>query len=53
MVKNKLNNEGSQLVSNTNQLKLASSDGKKYKTDMLDAEGVLRLIQSIPSKKVE
>ena len=52
-LKNKLKNEGSQLVSNTNQLKLEAADGKKYKTDVADTEQVLRLIQSIPSKKAE
>ncbi|MFI3228819.1 MAG: hypothetical protein R3Y23_01460, partial [Bacillota bacterium] len=35
------------------QLKLQSSDGKFYKTDVLDTKGILRLIQSIPSKKAE
>lgn len=48
-LKNKLNAEGSQLVSATNQLKLVAADGKRYKTDVLDTEQVLRLIQSIPS----
>ena len=35
------------------QLKLESSDGKKYLTDVADTETLLRLIQSIPSLKVE
>lgn len=35
------------------QLKLLSSDGKKYKTDCADNEGLLRIIQSVPSKKAE
>ena len=52
-LKNKLNAEGSQLVSATNQLKLVAADGKRYKTDVLDTEQVLRLIQSIPSPKAE
>ena len=52
-LKNKLIAEGSQLVSETNQLKLKASDGKKYLTDVVDTEQVLRLIQSIPSKKAE
>jgi hypothetical protein len=52
-LKNKLKEEGSQLVSNTNQLKLEAADGKKYLTDVADTEQVLRLIQSIPSKKAE
>ena len=50
-LKNKLISEGSELVSNTNQLKLISADGKKYNTDVMDTEQLLRLIQSIPSKK--
>ena len=53
VLKNRLNKEGSQLVTKCNQLKLQSSDGKYYKTDVLDTEGVLRLIQSIPSPKAE
>ena len=52
-LKNKLNDEGSELVSNTNQLKLKSSDGKYYNQDVLDTQGILRLIESIPSKKAE
>ena len=52
-LKNKLNTEGSELVSNTNQLKMQASDGKLYNTDVMDTEQVLRLIQSIPSKKAE
>ncbi len=52
-LKNKLKEEGSELVSNTNQLKMRASDGKKYLTDVMDTEQVLRLIQSIPSKKAE
>jgi hypothetical protein len=52
-LKNKLIAEGSQLVSATNQLKLVAADGKHYKTDVIDTEQILRLIQSIPSKKAE
>jgi hypothetical protein len=52
-LKNKLKEEGSELVSNTNQLKMEAADGKKYLTDVADTEQVLRLIQSIPSKKAE
>jgi len=52
-LKNKLNEEGSQLVSNTNQLKLPAADGKNYLTDVADTEQILRLIQSVPSKKAE
>lgn len=35
------------------QLKMESTDGEKYKTDCADAEGLLRMIQSIPSPKAE
>jgi hypothetical protein len=52
-LKNKLIAEGSQLVSVTNQLKMRSSDGKNYLTDVADTEQILRLIQSIPSKRAE
>jgi hypothetical protein len=52
-LKNKLIAEGSQLVSGTNQLKLPAADGKKYLTDVADTEQILRLIQSIPSKRAE
>jgi len=54
-LKNKLKNEGNEneLVSNTNQLKLFAADGKYYKTDVADTEQILRLVQSIPSKKAE
>ena len=52
-LKNKLIAEGSELVSATNQLKLTAADGKKYLTDVADTEQILRLIQSIPSKRAE
>ena len=52
-LKNKLNNEGSELVSETNQLKMQSSDGKYYNTDTLDTKGIFRLIESVPSPKAE
>ena len=52
-LKNKLNEEGSELVSNTNQLKMRAYDGKLRMTDVMNTEQVLRLIQSIPSKKAE
>jgi hypothetical protein len=52
-LKTKLNNEGSQLSQNMGQLKMKSSDGKSYLTDVLDTENILRLIQSIPSPKAE
>ena len=53
VLKNRLRKEGSRLVTSCNQLKMQSSDGKYYKTDVLDTEGVLRLVQSIPSPKAE
>ena len=52
-LKIKLNNEGSELVSHTNQLKLKAQDGKLRNTDVLDTKGILRLIESIPSSKAE
>lgn len=53
VLKNRLKKEGSQLVTNCNQLKLQSSDGKYYKTDVASTEQLFRLIQSIPSPKAE
>ncbi|MCR5345205.1 MAG: Bro-N domain-containing protein, partial [Lachnospiraceae bacterium] len=53
-LKNRLKEEGSQLVTNCNQLKMRSpKDGKRYNTDVANTEQLLRLIQSIPSKKAE
>ena len=52
--KHRLKKEGSQLVTDCNQLKMLSQkDGKEYKTDVLDTKGILRLVQSIPSPKAE
>jgi hypothetical protein len=45
--------EGSQLATNCSQLKMQSSDGKFYLTDVADTEQLFRLIQSIPSPKAE
>ncbi len=53
VLKSRLKKEGSELVTNCNQLKMESSDGKYYKTDVADTEQLLRLIQSIPSPKAE
>lgn len=53
VLKHRLSKEGSQLVTNCNQLKMQSSDGKYYKTDVADTEQLLRLIQSIPSPKAD
>ena len=54
-LKIKLRDEGYDIQSYEKivQLKLESTDGKKYKTDCADTEGILRIIQSIPSKKAE
>jgi len=52
-LKNKLNSEGSELVSNTNQLKMKANDGKLRITDVLDTEGIFRLIESVPSSNAE
>lgn len=52
-LKNKLKEEGSELVSITNQLKMRANDGKLRDTDVMNTEQILRLIQSIPSKKAE
>ncbi len=54
-LKIKLSDEGYdiQLYDFIVQLKLESTDGKKYKTDCADTEGILRIIQSIPSPKAE
>lgn len=52
-LKGKLKQEGSEVVSVTNQLKLVAPDGKQRLTDVLDTQQVFRIIQSIPSKKAE
>ena len=53
VLKGRLAAEGNESVTNCYQLKMESADGKKYLTDVADTEQVLRLIQSIPSKKAE
>ena len=52
-LKTKLKKEGSELSEKIGQLKMRSSDGKFYKTDVADTEQIFRLIQSIPSPKAE
>jgi len=52
-LKQRLMEEGSEVVTFCHGLKLEASDGKKYKTDCADTEGIFRLIQSIPSPKAE
>jgi DNA-damage-inducible protein D len=53
VLKHRLAKEGSQLVTNCNQLKLPAADGKNYLTDVANAETLLRLVQSVPSPKAE
>lgn len=54
VLKKRLKDEGNQLVTECNQLKLRSpKDGKRYLTDVATTEQLLRIIQSIPSKKAE
>jgi cell filamentation protein len=50
-LKTKLKKENNQLVSSTNQLKLSAADGKMYKTDMLDSEGVSALAKTFPNNR--
>ena len=52
-LKTKLKAEGSELSQNMGQLKMPASDGKNYKTDVLNTQQLFRLIQSIPSPKAE
>ena len=52
-LKHRLKKEGSQLVTNCNQLKMPAADGKSYLTDVANAETLLRLVQSVPSTKAE
>jgi len=52
-LKQRLKEEGSELLTICQQLKMKAADGKNYKTDVADAEGILRIIQSIPSPKAE
>jgi len=54
VVKKRLKSEGAdELITNCKQLKLPAADGKNYKTDVADLEQILRIVQSIPSKKAE
>ena len=52
-LKQRLKEEGNETVTNCHQLKLSAADGKMRLTDVADTEQILRLIQSIPSKKAE
>ena len=52
VTKKRLKDEGSQLVTDCNQLKLKSpKDGKRYKTDVANTQQLFRIIQSIPSPR--
>lgn len=52
-LKHRLIEEGSEVHEKIVQLKLKAKDGKKRETDTLDTEGILRLIESVPSPKAE
>jgi hypothetical protein len=52
-LKQRLKEEGNQTVTNCHGLKMTAQDGKKRLTDVADTEQLLRIIQSIPSKKAE
>jgi DNA-damage-inducible protein D len=52
-LKNRLKNEGSELVTKCDQLKMLAQDGKMRETDVANVETILRLVQSVPSKKAE
>ncbi len=52
-LKQRLNQEESEVVTFCHKLKLEANDGKKYATDCANAEGIFRIVQSIPSPKVE
>lgn len=53
VLKTRLKKEGSELTTKCSQLKMKAADGKLYRTDALDVEGCLRLVQSVPSPKAE
>lgn len=53
VLKSRLLKEGSEVVTNCNQLKLQAEDGKLRETDVANVKTLLRLVQSIPSKKAE
>jgi hypothetical protein len=53
VMKKRLKDEGNETVTNCNALKLKAQDGKYRMTDVVDIEGMLRIIESIPSKNAE
>lgn len=52
-LKQRLKEEGNETVTNCHQLKLKAQDGKYRLTDVVDIEGMFRIIESIPSKNAE
>lgn len=52
-LKQRLNDEGNETVTNCHQLKLKAQDGKYRMTDVVDIEGMFRIIESMPSKNAE
>ena len=53
VLKKRLSDEGFETVTNCNALKLPAADGKMRLTDVADLEQILRIVQSVPSKKAE
>ena len=53
VLKKRLKDEGNETVTNCNALKLKAQDGKYRLTDVVDIEGMFRIIESIPSKNAE
>lgn len=50
-LKAKLKYEGNQLVSVATQLRLTAADGKKYRSDMLDSDGIVALVKAFPNNR--
>lgn len=53
VLKKRLKDEGNETVTNCNALKLKAKDGKYRLTDVVDIEGMFRIIESVPSKNAE
>lgn len=53
VLKKRLKDEGNETVTNCNALKLKAKDGKYRMTDVVDIEGMFRIIESVPSKNAE
>ena len=53
VLKGRLKEEGNETITNCDQLRIKSSDGKYYNTDVCDIEGMFRIIESVPSKNAE